>query len=154
MGAYFLDSSAAVKVYVAERGTAWLRELVRPANAHEFFLVFISPVEIAAAIFRRAGPGGPSAADAATALRDLRRDLAQTYQLIEITGQLVDLGMALAERHHLRGYDCVQLAGALYAAAARGAGGLSPITLISADVELNAAARTEGLEVENPNERE
>ncbi len=50
MVAYFLDSSAAVKLYVVEPGTAWLTKLVDPADSNEIFVVRITPVEIAAAL--------------------------------------------------------------------------------------------------------
>jgi hypothetical protein len=58
--------------------------------------------------------------------------------------------MALAETHALRGYDAVQLAAALNVNSACAAAG-AVFTLVSADGELNAAARAEGLAVEDPN---
>jgi len=51
----------------------------------------------------------------------------------------------------LRGYDAVQLAAALEANDERLANALTPLTLVSADTELNTAAQAEGLNVENPN---
>jgi len=59
--------------------------------------------------------------------------------------------MALAEAHGLRGYDAVQLAAALELNMLYKAGGLPPILFISADTQLNAAAITEGLLVDDPN---
>ena len=60
--------------------------------------------------------------------------------------------MTLATKHALRGYDAVQLAAALEANDERIANELSPLALISADDELNAAAKAEGLTVEDPND--
>jgi hypothetical protein len=57
----------------------------------------------------------------------------------------------VAETYGLRGYDAVQLAAALDVNTSYHAAGLPTITLISADAELNAAATSEGLTVENPN---
>lgn len=58
--------------------------------------------------------------------------------------------MRLAERHGVRGYDAVQLAAARATdAVARSVG--TPATLVSADLELNAAAAAEGIAVEDPN---
>ena len=52
----------------------------------------------------------------------------------------------LADSHVLRAYDAVQLAAALDVHR------LDPsLTLLSADVELNAAALAEGLAVDDPN---
>jgi hypothetical protein len=59
--------------------------------------------------------------------------------------------MLLAETHGLRGYDAMQLATALEVNTLRIVSGLPPLTLVSADVELNAAAIAEGLTVEDPN---
>jgi len=52
----------------------------------------------------------------------------------------------------LRGYDAVQLAASLDGNAERREYGLAPLTLISADTDLNQAAITEGITIENPNE--
>lgn len=51
----------------------------------------------------------------------------------------------------IRAYDAVQFAGAMELNQARVAAALSPIILVSADLELNSAARAEGLVVEDPN---
>ncbi len=59
--------------------------------------------------------------------------------------------MTLAVKHALRGYDAVQLAASLEANDEAIANGLPPLTLVSADKELNTVAKSEGLNVENPN---
>jgi hypothetical protein len=64
---------------------------------------------------------------------------------------VIDSAMRVAERHGLRGYDAVQLAGAMAITAPSQAAGAGPITLVSSDLELNAAALLEGLFVEDPN---
>ena len=69
---------------------------------------------------------------------------------MEVTEQLTDSAMTLAERHALRGYDAVQLAAALEVHHARTLMSLSALTFVSADNSLNAAATAEGLVVDNP----
>ena len=59
--------------------------------------------------------------------------------------------MRLAEIHGLRAYDAVRLAAALELNGRWLAGGLTGITLVSADQDLNIAALAESLMVENPN---
>ena len=59
------------------------------------------------------------------------------------------MAMSLAEAHRLRGYDAVQLAAALQVLVACSALG-APLTFVSADANLNAAAAAEGLTVDNP----
>ena len=67
-----------------------------------------------------------------------------------LLGPLSDAG-TLVEAHGLRAYDAVQLAAALGLNSRRLALGMSAVTLISADQELNAAAIASGLLVEDPN---
>jgi len=59
--------------------------------------------------------------------------------------------MKLARSHASRGYDAVQLAAVIEVHQARVAAGASPLTIISADDPLNAAAVAESLLVDNPN---
>jgi len=151
VAAHFLDSSAAVKLYVAERGTPWLIALANPALGHEWFIVRLTVVEIAAALYRRVRTGTLTGAQAVSAVAALRRDLDGTYRVVEVSQVVAELALGVAERHGLRGYDCVQLAGALLTHQARLAAGLGPLILVSADAELNAAASVEGLGVDGPN---
>lgn len=58
----------------------------------------------------------------------------------------------LAGKYALRGYDAVQLAAALETHAKRTARKLQPLTLLSAEGDLNAAAIAEGLTVDDPND--
>ncbi|MDQ3011456.1 MAG: hypothetical protein M3X11_12220 [Acidobacteriota bacterium] len=60
--------------------------------------------------------------------------------------------MSLAEKYALRGYDAIQLAAALMFEDEMTADGLGPLTLISADLELNQAAQAEGLLTDDPNQ--
>jgi predicted nucleic acid-binding protein len=71
--------------------------------------------------------------------------------MIEVTPTLLLAARMLAERHGLRAYDAVQLAAAVGLNARWVAAGTGIITLVSADLELNAAAIAEGLTVEDPN---
>jgi predicted nucleic acid-binding protein len=152
VAAYYFDSSGAAKRYVEETGTARVLTLCDPAHGHELFLVRITAIEIVAVLFRRVRAALLAADAAARASAALRRDLTRQYQVIEVTRALLDSALEVAERHGLRGYDCVQLAGALVIQRARAAAGLSPLILVSADTELNAAAQAEGLTVEDPND--
>ena len=150
---YYLDSSALVKRYVAEAGTPWGIDLCAADAGHDLYTVRISGAEIVAALFLRARTGTLELTDAQAAATQFQSDFRRRYQVVEVTEQLVDLAMTLAERHGLRGYDSVQLAAALVMRAAREALALSAITFVCADDRLNAAAMAEGLSVENPNTR-
>ena len=56
----------------------------------------------------------------------------------------------LAEKYFLRDYDAVQLATAVRIEVERKLVGAAALTFVSADEDLNKAARAEGLLVENP----
>jgi uncharacterized protein len=144
---YFLDSSALLKRYVSEMGTAWTQSLFDPGFRNRINIAAISAVEVIAAIARRFRAGSISLAEATRFSADLRRDLRRDFQVISITPVLISEAMRIAELHGLRGYDAIQLAAAL---AVRSASSL-PITIVSADLELNAAASVEGFLVEDPN---
>jgi hypothetical protein len=147
---YYLDSSALLKRYVSEPGTRWVQSLFDPAASHRIAIATIAGAEIVAAISRKLRAGGMVQADASLALARFRTDYARDFDLITMTSSVIDDAMRLAERHGLRGYDAVQLAAAFAAdAVARSVG--TSLTLVSADLELNAAATAEGISVEDPN---
>lgn len=151
MAVYFFDSSALVKRYVQETGTAWVLSLCDPMANTSLYVARIAGAEVVAAIARRERGGDLSASDAASAIRQFRLEFASMYRIVEITPALVLRAMDLAQTHALRGYDAVQLAAALELNALRLARGTSALTLVSADGELNGAATAEGLPVEDPN---
>ena len=151
MAHYYLDSSALVKRYVAEAGTVWVDHLCDAASGHTLYTVRISAAEIIAALFRRVRVGSLSLSDAQAQATQFKADLAFDYQMIEVTGPVVDAAMTLAERYGLRGYDAIQLAGALELQTVLFVSGLPALTFVCADTELNTAAAAEGLPVEDPN---
>jgi hypothetical protein len=97
------------------------------------------------------GGGTLAPTDAATTRQAFRRDLATTYQVIEVTLSLANRARLLAEKHGLRGYDAMQLAAGFEVSVRYLAAGLPAVMFISADTELNASAAAEGLTIEDPN---
>jgi predicted nucleic acid-binding protein len=151
MGGYFVDSSALVKRYVQETGTGWVRRLTR-RNAHApIYLARITTVEGTAVVARRRKGKKLTSAKASSILHRFRKHLAGRYAVVEITPALFKDAIRLANTHALRAYDAVQLAAALEIRQQRQNQGFGPVTLISADQALNAAAIAEGLTVDDPN---
>jgi predicted nucleic acid-binding protein len=148
--AFFLDSSALVKRYVRETGTSWVISLLRPA-ANRIYVAHITLVEVAAALSRRALGGSIIPADAARAIRRLRRSFDRKLFKIAIGSSVLQNAVDLAQKHGLRGYDAVQLAAAIEVHQQRANAASSPIVFVSADSELNFAAQSSGLLVEDPN---
>jgi predicted nucleic acid-binding protein len=151
MAIYFIDSSALVKRYISEIGSAWVVDLFNPTLNNEVFIAAITGVEIIAAITRRSRGGSISIADATLIRNQFKTDLQQDYQIVEITENIINSGMVLSETYGLRGYDAIQLAAGRAVNSLCIANGLPPLIFVSADNELNAAAIGEGLIIENPN---
>jgi predicted nucleic acid-binding protein len=148
---YYLDSSAMVKRYVEEAGTAWIETLCSD-KANLVATAQISLVEVAAAFASKRR--GDEITDEAyeQVMEDFIGDASSSYLLVRIDQPLLDEAIQLTRRQSLRGYDAVQLACALLLNRELVLRGLPPLILVSADVDLLVAADGEGLATENPNE--
>lgn len=153
MAAYFFDSSALVKRYVTESGTPWISSLCDPTVGHTLYISRVTGAEVIAALARRIRTGSLTGVAAESAMSAFRADFSNVYLVSELTPALVERAMDLAQTHSLRGYDAIQLAAALDVNAERRGYGFPPLTLVSADMDLNEAATVEGVAVENPNDR-
>lgn len=151
MPPYYLDSSALVKRYVAEIGTAWTMNLTDPSSANEIWTVQIAAPEVIAAIFRKVRIGALSRHDASHISANFRADWQMQYLRVDVTDNVIRDAMTLVERHGLRGYDAVHLAAALSADARLRAESGTSVTFISADLQQLQAARAEGLLIDDPN---
>ena len=155
MALYYFDASALVKYYVTEPGSTWVRYLVEDWDVgtarwtHTIFAAEITRVEVAAglAVIERMGRIRRAQRD-----REYRRFVSQfvsRYTVIPLTTADLEYAADLTQHHPLKAYDAVQLAVALRYADILAALGL-PLTFVSGDAALLAAARAEGLPTENP----
>lgn len=151
MADYYIDSSVLVKRHIREIGTNWLQRLVDPVASNNFTTARISIIEVYSAFNRRIREGVLLLVDYATLRADFDALCANEYSLVELTAALSDKARLLLERHPLRAYDAVQLASALATNDTLFAAGLAPLPFLSADERLLAAARVEGLPIDNPN---
>jgi predicted nucleic acid-binding protein len=106
----YLDTSALVKLYVDEPGRAALMREVDSAVA--VATVRIAYAEARAAFARKRRDGGFDAAGLRQAVEQLDEDWV-ACNIVDVSEPLVRRAGTLAERHALRGYDAVHLAGAL-----------------------------------------
>ncbi len=146
----FFDSSALVKRYLTETGSSWVVARTDPLSGNEVRVAGTTIVEVIAAITRRERGGSIPAADARASRAAFRDDLRSEYHVTDLNRPLIDEAKDLAEQHGLRGADAIQLAAALDVFEECVALGL-PLTFVSADLELNAAASAEVLAVDDPN---
>ncbi|HMT07489.1 MAG TPA: type II toxin-antitoxin system VapC family toxin [Pyrinomonadaceae bacterium] len=152
MADFFLDSSALVKRYIKETGTVFVAGLVEVSNGNTIFIAQITKVEVSSAFARRNKGKTLSDIDAAASLASFNIDLTDIYYAVDMTADHVASAADLATKHALRGYDAVQLATALAANYELIKNGDHSLVFVSADSELNTAAISEGLGVENPND--
>ncbi len=147
--AYF-DSSALVKRYLTEIGTAWVQMWCDdPGKA--IAVAEIGLVEIAAAFAAKLRGGFITKQTYHNVHTDLLTDARNEYVLVAVNRSLVDEAIELTAQHRLRGYDAVHLACALHLNRALITQQLSPLTFVCADNDLLTAATNAGLLADNPN---
>jgi predicted nucleic acid-binding protein len=151
MTTFYLDTSALIKRYVQESGTAWIQTQITPPTDHVLLTARITMVEVYSALARRKREGSVPAADCAVAAQAFAVHSVTEYDFVELDLNLISLARNLLERHPLRAYDAIQLASALIVHQTLQAASLPPLRFLSADDSLNATATAEGLMVDNPN---
>ncbi len=149
MGVYYADSSVLV---VRERGTAWVRALMSPASGNLIITARVSAIEVYSALNRLVREQRLSLQDYDQLQGDFAAVLVAEYEWVELSPFVEDRARVLLETHPLWAYDAVQLASALFAHATLVAQGVSSMHFLSADIRLLAAARSEGLQVDNPDD--
>jgi predicted nucleic acid-binding protein len=134
----YLDTSALVKLYIAEEGSL----LVRTALADARFVAtsVVAYVEARAAFARRRQERALSSAAHRRLVQALDTDWGR-YLRIEASEALIHEAALLAERHRLRGYDAIHLASALLLRSRLP----EAVVFSSWDFTLQAAALREGL---------
>ncbi len=135
----YLDTSALVKLYVAEAGTREVVERVEHATA--VATARIAYAEARAAFARHRREGALRVSDLRQVVRDLDAEWG-SFSVVEVSDGVVRRAGALAERHALRGYDAVHLAAAVEL---RRAG--ADVEFAAFDARLCRAARRERLAV-------
>jgi uncharacterized protein len=154
MTTYYLDASAVVKRYLQESGSRWVTGLWKRTAEVSLFSGELVDVEVVCALSRaeRAGRIGLNRRNKSASLFLLEAQ--QVLDRMSVTAEILRIAHRLALRHPLRAYDAVHLATALHLAERLSRINLSAPAFVSADGNLLAAARAEGLIALDPNEHE
>jgi uncharacterized protein len=152
MADYFLDTSALVKRYVTETGSAWITALTELSAANTCWMSGLTRVELLAALYHRVRMGTVPLIAAQQTEHVFRHELSTHFQVIPLDSLLLDQAMGIVAIHPLRAADAVQLATALFLRSQCLASGLSAPQFLSADRDLNQAAALEGMPVDDPNQ--
>jgi uncharacterized protein len=142
---YYLDSSALVKRYAAESGSAKVAALIE--GDHRIAVSWLAIPETLSSVARRAKDGSMHAEELAAIRNQLNQDI-QRFLIVEVSGAPVDGIETLIARHALRGADSIHLSTALWLGKAT----KTPIIFVASDNELLNAARSDRLETYNPAE--
>jgi predicted nucleic acid-binding protein len=139
----YIETSAWVKLYLVEDG----RDKVRAAidKARVFGSSSIALVEMNAALTRATRGGRLPPQELPKLYAAVDADW-QTFAVVPADDSVLVRAVELVRSHGLRGYDAVHLASAMELQS--GVGG--PVTMLSFDEELNAAAKAEGLALPEP----
>ena len=146
MESVYLDTSALVKRYVEEEGTARVIDLTKDGGSARVIILDVALLESRSAVRRREREGDISGSDADRILERIEEDASSSFLLQPSTSAVMEEAARLIDRHPLRTYDALHLAGCLVAR--RGVAG--PLTFVCADAWLCEAASLEGLTVLNP----
>jgi len=135
----YLDSSALVKLYIAEDHRD---EVLRArSEARVMMTSRVAWPEMRAALARRNREGFLSTNALRTILSDLERDFSRLF-VLDVNAEVGSLAGELAERRALRGMDAIHLASVLRLQAEIEA----PVHFLCFDARLRDAARAEGIE--------
>jgi predicted nucleic acid-binding protein len=135
----YLDTSALIKIYVAESGQDLVIERLRAAD--QIVTALITYVEMFAVLTRLEKERRISATEYRM-LGELFDANWASYWVVDLTRAIAQRAARLAHRHALRGYDAVQLSSALEIR-----GNDADVEFLSFDRHLNAGARREKLSV-------
>ena len=137
----YLDTSALVKLYVHERGSAAVGRSVQ--TARHVTTSRVSYPEARSALARSARQGSLGLEGLRRAVSALEADMGSLV-VVELDEGIARRAGELAERHGLRGFDAIHIASAIEL----GRMLASPVTFLTFDARQAGAAEREGLRVE------
>jgi predicted nucleic acid-binding protein len=134
----YLDTSAWLKLYVAERGT---QEVIAAVQSAELVAISrIAYAETRAALARVLREKRTTQAEHRKRIAALDADYAEVLK-VEVSEEVVRQAGELAEAHALRGFDAIQLASARWLARKT----RKPLRLLAFDDRMHKAAHALGL---------
>ena len=134
----YLDTSAWLKLYVAERGT---EEVIAAVQSAELIAISrIAYAEARAALARVLREKRTTRVEHRRRIAALDADYGEALK-IEVSEEVIRQAGELAESHALRGFDAIQLASARWLARKT----RKPVRLLAFDQRLNEAASALGL---------
>ena len=149
MTVYYCDSSILIKRHIDETGSHWFRQLVEQPDV-ALFTAQISIVEMGSAFNRRLREKFISAEEYRDVMAQAQFLFSASYNVLQLSDQVVQLACAVLERHPLRAFDAIHLATSLTVNERLLSLNAPALTFLSADHRLLVAAAAEGLATFDP----
>ena len=140
MAGVYLDTSALIKLYIEEEGTERVVGATEDIGGVPVVVLDLTPLESRSAVRRREREGDISGLDAGRILRQIEEDVSSLFLVQPSTSAVIEEAARLIDRHPLRAYDALQLAGCLIVRDDVP----GPLTFVCADTRLCEAAGREG----------
>jgi predicted nucleic acid-binding protein len=148
LAVYYLDTSALVKLYVRETGTDRMIAIAAGSDPPQLAILSLARAELYSAIRRRMRTGDIESDMVTQLLSRFESHLQTRYLRQSVSDTVLDMACSLIDRHPLRAYDAIQVAGCLTLRATV----LEPPIFVCADRRLLATAQTENLTCLDPTE--
>jgi predicted nucleic acid-binding protein len=110
---YYLDTSVLVKLYIREPGTEQMIRLASAGHGHSLAVLSLARVEFRSAIRQRQRAGDVSQEAAAGLILAMENHFQSIFLVQLVNEEVIEQAAALLDRHPLRAYDALQLAGCL-----------------------------------------
>ena len=145
MASFYFDTSALIKFYIEEEGTAQILHLAETLDGDQIVVLDVTLLESRSAVRRREREGDISGPDANRILKQIDQDASSLYLVQPLSSAVIEEAARLIDLHPLKAYDALQLAGCLVIRHS-----MPPVTFVCADVRLCKVAELEGLTTLNP----
>ena len=147
MTTYFVDTSAMVKRYVNEPGSAWVLSWIEQVTGNVIVVSELTIVEVVSALARRRRDKTLDADVVISVQNDFLAHMEDEYVVVVLESKIVTKARQLVVQYPLRTLDAVQLACAIDSTTLFD----EPVIFICADLNLIRAAAAEGFATDNPN---
>ena len=146
MSYLYTDTSAFVKLYVREPGTDEMLRLASPSSGHTIYVLGLTRVEFRSAVRARACQGDLTVQTADALILRMEQHMRSLFRIQLVTDAVLEEAGALLDRHPLRAYDAIQLAGCRALQSLLG----EAVSFVCCDLKLLEAAKAEQVPVIDP----
>ena len=152
MIAYYLDASAFSKRFLKEPGSEWVNQEMQFVTTVLLASSELLSVEVVSAVARAHREKRISLHRRNSVVEQVREEVASFLQIVQVTQPILKSASALTLTYGLRAYDAIHLATAIQVRNRFVQLAFPAPIFVSADIELLAAAKSEGFATENPND--